>query len=144
MIATPSGTLDMLALVGGGTAATVLLLALVERLRRTFATRQDLNGLGDRVAALQTLYLQVREGVDDARERIATTEAEQRHQWERIAEQVIRPLERITDKLEGVAEAQAAQAAALEHIGFRLDRADGQQRGTAAADFPPTNTRRRT
>lgn len=139
MIATPSWTVDVAALVGGGTAATVLLLALVERLRRTFATRHDLNGLGDRVMALQTLYLQVREGVDDARERLAATESEQRHQWERIAEQVIRPLERITDKLEGVAEIQAAQAAALEHIGQRMDRADGRP----PSDPPPTNPRRR-
>ena len=139
MSPTPNWTLDVVtALVGGGTAATVLLLALVERLRRTFATANDLNGLGDRVMALQTLYLQVREGVDDARERIAATESEQRHQWERIAEQVIRPLERITDKLEGVAEIQAAQAAALEHIGHRLDRADNRP-----SDAPPTSPRRR-
>lgn len=51
-------------------------------------------------------------------------EREQKHQWERIAEQVIRPLERITDKLEAVGEIQAAQAAALEHILQRLDRID--------------------
>lgn len=111
-------------LVGSGFALSVLLLALVERLRRTFATRQELNGVGDRLNALQSLYLQVREGVDEARERIAATEAEQRHQWERIAEQVIRPLDRITDKLEAASEAQAAQGAVLEQIGKRLDRAD--------------------
>lgn len=126
MIATPNWTLEIPALIGGGVGVTVLLLALVERLRRTFATRQDLNGFGDRLMALQTLYLQVREATDEARARTAATEAEQRHQWERIAEQVIKPLQRITDKLEGVAEIQAAQAAALEHIGHRLDRADGQ------------------
>ncbi len=144
MNASPGWTVDVPMLVGSGTAATVLLLALVERLRRTFATRQELNGFGDRLMAMQSLYLQVREGVDEARERIAATEAEQRHQWERIAEQVIRPLERITDKLEGVAEVQAAQAAALEHIGARLDRADGQ-RGTPVPDVPrPTSTRRKT
>lgn len=124
---------DVSTLVGSGFIVSVLLLALVERLRRTFATRQELNGFGDRLTALQSLYLQVREGVDDARERIVATEAEQRHQWERIAEQVIRPLERITDKLEGVAEVQAAQAAALEHIGARLDRADGQHGAPNAA-----------
>lgn len=126
VIETPSWTVEIPTLVGGGVGVTVLLLALVERLRRTFATRQDLNGFGDRLMALQSLYLQVREAADEARARTAATEAEQRHQWERIAEQVIRPLERITDKLEGVAEIQAAQASALEHIGYRLDRADGQ------------------
>ncbi len=126
MIATQSWTLEIPALIGGGVGLTVLLLALVERLRRTFATRQDLNGFGDRLMALQTLYLQVREGIDEARVRSAAMEAEQRHQWARIAEQVIKPLERITDKLEGVAEIQAAQAAALEHIDRRLNRADEQ------------------
>jgi biopolymer transport protein ExbB/TolQ len=125
-IASNGLTLDLPVVLGTG--ATVLLLALVERLRRTFATREELNGVGDRVNALQTLYLQVREAADDARQRIAAAEAEQRHQWERIAEQVIRPLERITDKLEGVAEAQAAQAAIMEQIGRRLDRADATPR----------------
>lgn len=142
MNATPGWTMEIPVLVGSGLGLTVLLLALVERLRRTFATRQDLNGFGDRLMALQTLYLQVREAADDARERIAAAESEQRHQWERIAEQVIRPLERITDKLEGVAEIQAAQAAALEHIGQRMDRAE-----TLPAPPAPrsgTSTRRRT
>jgi hypothetical protein len=123
---TPVWTIELPELLGGGTAATVIMLALVEWLRRTFATRHDLNGMGDRVAALQSLYLQVRESADEARERSTAVEAEQRHQWERIAEQVIRPLERITEKLEGVAEGQAAQASALEHIGLRLDRSDAQ------------------
>lgn len=126
MIASPGWTVDISVLVGSGVGVTVLLLALVERLRRTFATRQDLNGLGERLTALQSLYLPLRETVDELRERLATAETEQRHQWERIAEQVIRPLERITDKLEGVAEVQAAQAASLEHIGQRLDRTDAQ------------------
>lgn len=119
--------LDWTAVAGSGFVVTVLLLALVEHLRRTFVTRQELNGLGDRLNALQSLYLQVREAADEARERAAATQAEQKHQWERIAEQVIRPLERITDKLEGVAEIQAAQAASLEHIGHRLNRTEGQR-----------------
>jgi len=109
--------------VGIGTAATVLFLALVERLRRTFATRQEINGIGERVNALHTLYVQVRESTDDTRERAMATEAEQRRQWERITEHVIRPLDRITEKLEGVAEAQAAQAAALEHLGLHAGEA---------------------
>ena len=117
-------TVGWQAITGIGLVAGVLLLALVERLRRTFATRQYLNGLGDRVNALQSLFLQVRESADEVRERVAEVEAEQRHQWERVAEQVIRPLERITDKLENVSEIQAAQTATLEHIGRWLDRAE--------------------
>ena len=144
MNATPGWTAEIPVLVGSGLGLSVLLLALVERLRRTFATQQELNGFGDRLMALQTLYLQVREAADDARTRIAATETEQRHQWERIAEQVIRPLERITDKLEGVAEVQAAQAAALEHIGARLDRTESLQGGPDPANSRPTTPRKRT
>jgi hypothetical protein len=122
----PVLTLDWPALAGSGFVASVLLLALVERLRRTFATRQDLNGLGDRLNALQSLYLQVREAADEARDRTVSVQAEQKYQWERITEQVIKPLERITEKLESVSEVQAAQTASLEHIGRWLDRAHNQ------------------
>jgi hypothetical protein len=115
-------TLDWPAITGSGFVVTVLFLALVERLRRTFASQSDLNGLGERVNGLQTLFVQLREGLDENRERVVAVETEQKHQWERVAEQVIRPLERITEKLENVTEAQAAQAAALEHIGKWLDR----------------------
>jgi hypothetical protein len=117
-------------LAGSGVLVSVLLLALIERLRRTFATQHDLNGLGDRVNALQSLYMQLREVSDEVRDRTASITTEQKYQWERIAEQVIRPLERITDKLESVSEAQAAQASALEHVWKRLD-----------ADTPPPRRR---
>jgi len=118
-------TLDWSTIAGSGFVVTVLLLALVERLRRVFATRQELNGVGDRLNALQSLYLQVREAADEARDRAGTTRTEQKHQWERVAEQVIKPLERITEKLESVSEIQAAQTATLEHIGKWLDRHPG-------------------
>lgn len=132
-------TLDWPALVGSGLVTTVIFLALVERLRRTFATQVDLNGLGDRVNAMQTLYIQLRESNDEFRTRLATLESEQKHQWERVAELVIRPLERITEKLEVVSEIQVAQKSTLEHIEKRLDRTDhlGRQ------DIPEPGTKRR-
>lgn len=120
--------LEWSAILGSGFVASVLLLALIERLRRTFATREELNRLGDKFNALQSLYLQARENTDEVRERAAATRAEQKHQWERIAEQAIRPLERVTEKLEAVGEVQAAQASTLEYIGKRLDRADELER----------------
>ena len=130
-------SLDWAAVAGSGFVVTVLLLALVERLRRTFAARQDLDGVGTRVNALQALYLQTREAADEARERSAVAEREQLRQWERVADQVIRPLERVTEKLEAVSEIQAAQAATLEQLGRRLDRTDDGR-------TPPTiQTRRR-
>lgn len=124
-------------MVGIGTAAAVLFLAMVERLRRTFATRQELNGLGERLTALHTLYVQVRESADEARERAIAAETEQRRQWERITEHVVRPFDRITEKLAGVAEAQAAQAAALAHM---TTRADHWRNGT---DRPPKRSKRK-
>jgi hypothetical protein len=126
-------TLDWTVFAGGGFVVSVLFLALVERLRRTFATRQQVNGLGDKYNALQSLYLQARDAADEARDRSIAVEREQKHQWERI-EQGIRPLDRLTDKLETVAEAQAAHAEALEHILQRLDRIDST---------PKPRTRRR-
>lgn len=114
----PVLTLDWPALVGSGALTAVVFLALVERLRRTFAT--------------QTLFTRLRESNDDLRTRLAAAGAEQKHQWERVAELVIRPLERITDKLEGVSEVQAAQKSTLEHIEKRLDRTDGAGRGRDA------------
>jgi hypothetical protein len=117
-------TLDWTAFAGGGAVVSVLFLALVERLRRTFATRQELNGLGQKFNALENLYIQARDAADEAHDRVVSLEREQKHQWERIAELVIRPLEKITDKLEVVGEAQAAHAEALDHIVQRLDRID--------------------
>jgi hypothetical protein len=76
-------TLGWTEIAGSGFAVTVALLALVERLRRTFATRAELKGMRERV---------------------------------------IRPLERVTDKLETVGEVQAAHAVALENVLQRLDR----------------------
>jgi hypothetical protein len=76
-------TLGWTEIAGGGFVLTVAFLALVERLRRTFATRAELKGMRERV---------------------------------------IRPLERVTDKLETVGEVQAAQAVALENALQRLDR----------------------
>ncbi len=126
-------SLDWSAIAGSGFVVSVLFLALVERLRRTFASKQELTALGEKFDALRSLCLEVRETADEARERALSTQAEQKHQWERIAEQVIRPLERITEKLESVSAAQAAQAVALEHIGKRLEQAERPRGRTQSA-----------
>jgi len=128
---TPVVSLDWPALVGSGFAASVLLMALVERLRRTFATRQDLNGLGDRLNDLQQAWVQVRDTAESAQDLAERVQADQKNQWMRVAEQVIRPLERITEKLEAVSVAQASQAAALEQISRRLDGTERRGPGRA-------------
>lgn len=131
MNGTPVVTLDWPALAGSGFVASVLLMALVERLRRTFATRQDLNGLGDRLNDLQQAWVHVRDTADTAHDLAERVQADQKNQWVRVAEQVIRPLERITEKLEAVSVAQAAQAAALEQISRRLDGSERRGPGRA-------------
>ncbi|HEX8362160.1 MAG TPA: hypothetical protein VF613_18720 [Longimicrobium sp.] len=108
--------LDWSVVVGGGFGVTVLMLALVERLRRVFATKQDLNGLGQKFNAIETLYIQVRESADDARAGVAAVRAENRALAERITDQVVRPLERLTLKMEELNETQVRQAATLEHL----------------------------
>ncbi|MBW3630042.1 MAG: hypothetical protein KY464_12185 [Gemmatimonadetes bacterium] len=115
---------DVSTLLGSGFAASVLLLALVERLRRTFVTRQELTGLEGKFHALESLYLQVRDAADANRDQLVEIRTEQRHHWERTAEHVIKPLGRMAERLDEIGGAQASQASTLEHIGRRLDRVE--------------------
>lgn len=119
----PGITIDWKTVTGGGFMVGVLFLALVERLRRTFATRQDLNGLGERFTALQNLYVQTREAVDETRDHTLQLRAQGKSQAERI-DGVMDALLRLTEKVDAVAAGQAAHRAALEHIGRRLDRVE--------------------
>lgn len=122
--------LDWSAVAGSGFVITVLILALVERLRRVFATKQDLNGLGQKFNALETLYIQVREATDSVRADVASIRAEQRMLAERITEQVIRPLERLSQKVEEVSETQVRHATALEHLDRAMTRGAEARPGT--------------
>ncbi len=130
-------SVDVSTLVGSGFAVSVLLLALVERLRRTFATRQELTGLEDKFHALESLYLQVRDAADANRDRLVEIRAEQRHHWERTAEHVVKPLARMAERLDEISGARASQASTLEHIGRRLDRVE------ESLHSPPPSARRK-
>lgn len=63
------------ALLGSSVGIAVMFLALVEGLRRTFATRQDLHGLAQRMAAMEAICLQARATAEEARERARITQA---------------------------------------------------------------------
>ena len=120
-------TLEWSTIAGSGFVVGVAFLALVERLRRTFATRQELNGMGKRFNAMETLYVQLRDAVDEARDQALEMRAEQRNQAERIGrvvEQMTRPLERATEKLEALGGVQASQSTTLEHLERRLARVE--------------------
>lgn len=108
--------LDWPAVVGSGFVMTVLLLALVERLRRTFATRVELDGLSAKLTALEQRADALRAAGDLLRERVSGVETEQKHQWERMDEVGIRPLQRVLRKLESLGEQQVTQAAALAEL----------------------------
>ena len=105
-----------------GTGAVFLLLALMNRLRRVFATLKELNQCSNHLMALQTLYLQVRHTNEHTHERIAAAEAERALQWERTQEQVLRPLERVTEKLEAAVAVQEARAVTLDELSQRMER----------------------
>jgi hypothetical protein len=61
-----------------------MFLALVEGLRRTFATRQDLHGLAHRLAAMEAACLQARAAAEEARERARITQALLEHTERRL------------------------------------------------------------
>jgi hypothetical protein len=114
--------LDWSMIAGSGFVVGVLCLALVERLRRTFATRQELDGLREKYRKLDELYRGVLGAAGAAHQQAVAVQVEQKHQAERIAEQVVRPLERITGKLDVMSEVQATQSLVLEYLERRLDR----------------------
>lgn len=100
-------------LLGGGVLYRLVLGALENRLRTTFATRRELNAVGDRVNALETVVVQARDQADHANERVTLMEERAHQQWkqitERLSEVVVRPLERLTERLEKIGEEQVRQ-----------------------------------
>lgn len=107
-------------IAAGGVAASVLLLALVERLRRTFATRQDLDALGERLRALEGACREAREAAEEVCDRLGETQREHRLHGERLVEQWLRPLERAVERLEAAQTGQAAHAALLSQLARRF------------------------
>jgi hypothetical protein len=128
--------LDWSMIAGSGFVAGVLFLALVERLRRTFATRQELDVLKEKCRTLEKRCRQAAGAARAAHQRAMTVQVEQKHQAERVAYHVVQPLERITAKLDALGEAQASQSLALEYLERRLDRVEAN-----ADSAPGTPTR---
>jgi hypothetical protein len=108
---------------GSGFVAAVLLAALVERLRRTFATRREVSALDRRVGEVEALQASLRQANEQARSELSELRAEQRRDRERVGERAIRPLERVTEKLQAMAEIQAGQAVILDELSRRVHHA---------------------
>lgn len=93
------------------------LMTLAEvRFRRIFATEKDLQGVSGRADAMQTLYLQLREASEKHERELAELRIGQQRQWQDIAERVIAPLDRISERTNDMAEQQAAITTTLEHV----------------------------
>jgi hypothetical protein len=125
--------LDWSMIAGSGFVVGVLFLALVERLRRTFATRQELDGLEEKYRTLEALYRQAIGAAAGAQQRTLAVQVEQKHLSERVADQVMRPVERMAAKLDMVSEAQATQSLVLEYLERRLDRVEASAGATSGA-----------
>jgi hypothetical protein len=91
-------------------------LAIKGWLAKSFATKDELNGYGDRLNAFSSIVMQVRELSDSNRDDIRSLQAEIRHQWERISAETIDPLRRITDDLQTLSTTQAKQTGILEML----------------------------
>lgn len=101
---------------GGGAVVKLAIGALKNDLRTTFATKDDVNGVGSRVNGLETVAIQARDRADDASDRISVLEERDSQRWERVQEQVIRPLERLTESLEKLNRDQAVLQADVRNL----------------------------
>lgn len=124
-------------LIGGGAIGGILWHALQNRLRdqfverdelfdaagdRKFAKLKDVNDMGSRVNGLETVAIQARDRADEAADGVAVLDERQRQHWERVTEQIVRPLERVAERMELMGKEQARQAEALRLMYDQLHR----------------------
>lgn len=96
--------------VGSGGIVLVGYKALVESLRRTFATKDFARETSSRCAAEQAELARTRAIAYQAKEIAERVALVQEERWQRIEEHVVKPLEALTLRIERIAEIQAVQA----------------------------------
>lgn len=121
-----SGAADLLVsavagIVAGAITPFVLLWALRGKLLDWFATRHDLDGIGERANALETLVVQHRERMDEQRERLDRITAKQEHQWERIHHGFLEPLRGLVVDVREIRDEQIRQGETVRHMVERVD-----------------------
>ena len=108
------------ALTLAGLIAAVVTLAMDERNRRKFQTREDATGMSQRIdtdiAKLEAktqrntgLFVQLDDRTGDLEEKVARIEERQTQQWERISEQMAntaRTIENVTKELKAITDQQ--------------------------------------
>jgi hypothetical protein len=123
--AAAAGTIPVLLFI-----AAIALPALDERNRRKFASREEMNGMRERLesdisrAATTAerngnLFVALDDRVGDLEEKAARIEERQTQQWERISEQMAstaRALDNAVARVENVTEAQHKLALELERL----------------------------
>jgi biopolymer transport protein ExbB/TolQ len=103
-------------LLGGGALAKMGLGALENRMRNTFATKGDLNDLGERVTGVQKVASLANEMADDALEKARTVERQQDERngrYMETLERVSKSMERIAGEMQTVQREQAKVAGIL-------------------------------
>lgn len=111
-------------LIGGGSLAALLFRGLRDRLREDlrddYASRSDLNHVGSRLNAFENIVIQVRERADTNHDAILRIEERHEQQWERIterlADQVIKPLERLVERLDEMSRRQERHDAEIQNL----------------------------
>lgn len=113
-------------IVGGGVIWKFGMNALVNELRQTFATKDDLSEQEARLDAHEQAIALNKESVDQTNQRFAIMEERNHQQWERVteklSEQIIKPLEKITDRMETISQQLAGHAREFEHVWRELER----------------------
>jgi hypothetical protein len=123
-------------LIGGGSLATIFYIALrsklVDDMRSTFALRTDVDGVGSRVNALETVAIMAKDTADQNSDRLLRIEAAGGEHSTSLS----RTLTRIDERLNEMDTRQRNDrslidqtAALLAEVSRRLDRSDNQ-RGT--------------
>jgi hypothetical protein len=92
------------------------------------ATVKDLNGLGGKQQALESLMIQIRESSDASNDRVSLLEQAQHHDRERMAELVVKPMERMIQRLDVLGEQAIRLATLVEQVARQVDRIEKEKR----------------
>lgn len=111
-------------LVGGGAIIGLLWNAAENRLRKTFATRDDVNGIGRKVGEQQRELSSMDDRFDAMRDRLTLVEERQTQQWERISEQMAHTAESTREATRELREV----ARTVQDLALRMERMQRENR----------------
>lgn len=86
-------------------------------LKQKFASLDDANGIGRKLSAMETLYVQHTDRIDDIQDRILKLETITQERWERISQQMqetANALSRVMEQVRQVSDAQIRLSTLIE------------------------------